>query len=513
MPKYDCSRCEQLQEVLARSCQAELEDARKAVRAAETESKVLEHEETIELILDVAGAEKYGADGQMNRPPWHGVGQALAPEIASQGPAVQAEFNKALEAARNNPKNEDAKKPTDGVTLLEGKKNPPITPVDPKTTEVVLPDGSPEGVPVRDIEDRLKEGQYEDVEQDLDRVLRNDPGNVKARSLRSSARLKQGDLEGALSDAEAVLAEDPENKEARQIKDYVELTGRVQDTSMKLKGPDFGSKDMGARFDGGGGAGEAGAGGAANRSVRSPAQEGGGGISAVDAAGTGWTAAGRGGMETVAYAPAAQRTLPLSQGLTPSQVLVNETVRMLRFGEMSGALLSATRAIQADRANARAWGARAAVSNRLKNHDAAISDATQALKLDPRNVPALLERGFAQLNMSNYSAALEDIGQALKIEPMNALAYLYRGMVFEKLARHTEALSDYETAAKLDPSLRNFWEEAKERILGKKPGNEAAKGMIAKRIGSWAVPVGLAFLLIVLGLWRRRMGSGPRPST
>ncbi|MFA6317794.1 MAG: tetratricopeptide repeat protein, partial [Elusimicrobiota bacterium] len=194
----------------------------------------------------------------------------------------------------------------------------------------------------------------------------------------------------------------------------------------------------------------------------------------------------------------------MSQGLTPSQVLVNETVKKMRLGDLSGSLLAATRAIQEDKGNTHAWGVRAAVSNRLKNYDAAISDATEALKLEPKNVPALLERGYAQLNLSNYSAALEDIGAALKIEPMNALAYLYRGMVFEKLARFTEALTDYETAAKLDPSLRHFLEEAKDRILGRKKGAGGGRGLSVKRVAFWAVPVGLALLLILIGVWRRK---------
>ncbi|MBI4677771.1 MAG: tetratricopeptide repeat protein [Elusimicrobia bacterium] len=481
------------------------------MQAAETESEILQHAKTIMLILNVAGAEKYGADGQISMQPWHGLWQPLAPEITKQGQAVQAEFNKALEVVRNKSKTENLEKPTDGVPPQEDKKGPPVV---PGTGEVVFPDGSPEGVPVRDIEDRIKEGQYEDAERDLDRILRYDPQNAKARALRSSARLKQGDFEGALADAEAVLAQDPENKEARQIKDYIELTGRVKGTDMKLKGPDFGSKDMGARFDGGGSAGLAGSGGLMGRPGRSPSQAGRGQAEAVDAAGTGWTATGRGGPDAGAYAPASQGTLPMSQGLNPSQVLARSADKKLRLGDLSGAFLEATRAVQADRGNPAAWTLRASVSNKLKKYDAAISDATEALRIEPKNVPALLERGLAQYNLANYPAALEDIGQALRIEPMNALAYLYRGMVFEKLSRYTEALSDYEMAAKLDPTLRQFWEDAKARLLGKKTGAGGAKARPARRVALRAAFAGIAVLLVLAWLWSRRRkpdeGSEPQ---
>ncbi|MBI5209077.1 MAG: protein kinase [Elusimicrobia bacterium] len=351
-------------------------------------------------------------------------------------------------------------------------------------------------------EQLLSGGDPAGAEKMLDKLLESDPKNPDLLSMRSVARLNQGKPDGALKDAQAALALDPENKLARDMSDFITLSGQAKDTGVQLKKPDFGERNLSSGFDGGGGAGKAGRGGGR---LGAPAGRGSppgsaGGVDAVPAGG--WVAGGR-EVGAGAYAPAAQMTLPMSQGLTGSQVLVQSAAKKLRLGDASGAFLEATRAIQADRRNAQAWTVRAGVSNRLKNHDAAIADATEALKVDPKNVPALLERGFAQYSLSNYSSALADIGSALALDPMNALGYLYRGMIFEKMARYKEALADYETAARLDPSLRHFWEEAKKRLQGQ-GGKGGGPGLAsAKRAALWGGPAA-ALVLVLAGVWRKR---------
>ncbi|MBI5623941.1 MAG: tetratricopeptide repeat protein [Elusimicrobia bacterium] len=366
------------------------------------------------------------------------------------------------------------------------------------------------------VEALLDQGKAAEAEDLLDELLQDDPENPELLAMRSVARLNQEDKSGALSDAKASLKSDPENKTAQEVKDFIELTGRAAGVSLKLKGPKWESKDMGSRFDGSGGDGAAGAGGKlmAGGGWRSggPSRASGGGYDAVDAGGSGWSATGS-GPGAGAYAPGAQATLPMSQGLTGSQVLVREARKKLRLGDLSGAFLEAARALQADARNPAAWTTRAAVSNKLKNFDAAIGDATEALKLEPKNVPAMLERGYAQYNMGNLTAALEDIGSAIKIEPMNALAYLYRGMIFEKMTRYTEALADYETAARLDPTLRQFWEDAKTRLLGGGKG-KGKTGPGARRPGRglfWLIPSGLSLLILVIFI-RRRLKERAQPA-
>jgi tetratricopeptide (TPR) repeat protein len=352
-------------------------------------------------------------------------------------------------------------------------------------------------------------GKPAEAERMLDKMLEADPKNPDLLAMRSVARLNQNEKSGALADADAALEADPKNKTAQEVKDFIELTGRAAGTDLKLKGPQWESKNMGARFEGAGGAGWDGTGGQGSgfgSRAQRPSQAR-GGYDAVDAGGSGWAATGR-GPGAGAFAPSAQGTLPLSQGLSASQVHLREADKKLRLGDLSGAFLEATRAVKADARNAGAWLSRAAVSNRLKNHDAAISDATEALKLEPKNVPALLERGYAQYNLGNLSAALEDIGSAIKIEPMNALAYLYRGMVFEKMMRYTEALADYETAAKLDPTLRQFWEDAKARLLGRKAKAAKASGRSGRGcLIRWSVWGGLAllFLFSAIRMARKRL--------
>ncbi|MFA6317795.1 MAG: hypothetical protein WC943_10285 [Elusimicrobiota bacterium] len=130
-----------------------------------------------------------------------------------------------------------------------------------------------------DLEAMVKSGKTSDVEAMMDRILRADPENADALVVRSWARLNQDDKNGALKDADAALDADPKNETAQQIKDFIELTGRAAGTDLRLKKPEFESKNMGARFEnmaGGGfdgGMGKLMSGGA----MRGPGQAGGGG--------------------------------------------------------------------------------------------------------------------------------------------------------------------------------------------------------------------------------------------
>lgn len=342
----------------------------------------------------------------------------------------------------------------------------------PDASKVIFNDGSKDGVKLVDLQKLITAGQAPAAENTLNQIVQNNSKNPLALQIRALSRLNQGNTAGALADVKATLAIAPNNKIAQQMQAFLENSGRAKDKELKLHAPDFGAMML---------ASAPGAGSAARLS--------GGKLNPSKA------------FNDATYGKLWGR-LPSAQNLTPSEALVQEALRWGHIGDLKGARQAATRAIEADKTNPKAWGLRAALSNRMRDYTAAESDATEALKLNPRLVPALLERAFARYNLGNYSAALEDIGRAIKIEPMNALAYLYRGMVLEKLSRFAEALSDYEKAGQLDPTLKYFWDEAKTRILGIKPGG---KGSVAKQVGLRAgVAGGVMLLALAAYYWRRK---------
>jgi tetratricopeptide (TPR) repeat protein len=178
----------------------------------------------------------------------------------------------------------------------------------------------------------------------------------------------------------------------------------------------------------------------------------------------------------------------------------------LKLKDKTGALMAATRAIEADPKNPDAWAARAEVSNKVGNYAAAVKDADQALALDPTNAKALRERSYANYNLGNYKQAFDDADKAVKLDPSNALGYLYRAMAREKLGDIPGALKDYQTASALDPSLKPFLDDALARQSGGGP-TLSALGLRGRSLGFLAVAAVLGISLIALGLRKDSRGA------
>ena len=220
----------------------------------------------------------------------------------------------------------------------------------------------------------------------LDRAVELDPKNPDAYSVRAQIRAAAGDKEGAVADARAAMRLDPKNDLARLILGHAEEIGRAGSKS-RFGSPAFGA--VGEAGDAGGGRPGAGAFGPGD-------------------AGKAQTTGSPGPPGPAAAAP------------TTFQQFVLQKIRTkLGVGDLTGALLEASRAIDADPKNAAAWALRAEISNRLKNWEGAVKDATEALRLDPQNAAALRERAYANIQLGNYQAALEDLDKAVTLEPSN----------------------------------------------------------------------------------------------
>jgi tetratricopeptide (TPR) repeat protein len=257
-----------------------------------------------------------------------------------------------------------------------------------------------------------------------------------------------------------VLQRNPSDAKALEFKAYYESTQRRVENKVRLAKPDFGAslKDGGAPGD----AGLTGAAGPGGRSTWS------GGPS------------GSGAAKPAALDPAAAA---LGGPPSPAQPLIASAWRKYGLRDYSGSLLDATRAIQADSRNARAYSFRAFLSNRigelktspeerLAQFQAALGDADAALALDPGNVQGLLERGYAQIQLGNYQLAMGDIRKALELNPKVGLGYYYLALALEKVDQPQEALRNLELAVRYDPALKPLCDEMRSRISGNKAGRQ-----------------------------------------
>jgi tetratricopeptide (TPR) repeat protein len=185
---------------------------------------------------------------------------------------------------------------------------------------------------------------------------------------------------------------------------------------------------------------------------------------------TGPAAAGAPGFGTAARPQAAAAAGPAAgaapQGGAPASPLLQKAWSKAALGDLTGALLLASQAIEAAPKDARGWALRAEILGRLKSYEAAVKDAAQALALDPVNAQALRAKAYAELQLGRLDEALADADRAVRVEPGSALGHLYRAMILEKLGRAAEALAEFDRAAGLDASLAPLAAEARGRLGG-----------------------------------------------
>ncbi len=318
----------------------------------------------------------------------------------------------------------------------------------------------------------MKEGDQKQASAAVEQVLARDKGNPEALGLRAYQRAGEGRIDEAAKDADAALSRDANNELAQRIKAYAESTKR-HIVAKPLPSLDFGAKrDLGGL--------------------------GGGIIGRADA-----------GLQEASGSKAAPSGVMTPTAML-SQSLAESARGKLRMGDPTGALLDVTRAVAADKTNVRALALSAAISNRLKNYEAAKISADEALRLKPEDADALLERGYAQVQLGNYQLGLADVEKALSVGGESGLGRFYRAMALEKLGRVAEAVADYKAAAVLDLVLKPLVDEALARLAG---GSATAQSPRSRLPGlSVLVLLGLpAAAFILAGLRRVARGGGITP--
>lgn len=119
-----------------------------------------------------------------------------------------------------------------------------------------------------------------------------------------------------------------------------------------------------------------------------------------------------------------------------------------------GAAIDAyTRALRLNPNYAAAYVNRGNAKNALSQHQAALADYDTALRLNPNFAAAYYNRGNAERALGQYQAALTDYDKALRLNPNDAEAYINRGNAKDALGQHQAALADYDAALRLNPNF------------------------------------------------------------
>jgi tetratricopeptide (TPR) repeat protein len=135
----------------------------------------------------------------------------------------------------------------------------------------------------------------------------------------------------------------------------------------------------------------------------------------------------------------------------------HDGVRLYREGWYGAARDAFDTAVRQDPQNAAAINNRGVTKARLGDLDGAVIDYTQALELTPGDAEIVFNRANAYAAGGNLPAAIKDFTTAVTLRPDYAQAYFNRGTVRSALGDTTGALADWQFAVAVE---RDPWAKA-----------------------------------------------------
>ena len=148
----------------------------------------------------------------------------------------------------------------------------------------------------------------------------------------------------------------------------------------------------------------------------------------------------------------------------------------------------------------------AAVKGRSSDFSGAISSASKAIEIDPRYAEAYLNRGINKSMLGENNEAMSDFNKAIEINPKDSNLFLCRGRCKADLSNLTGAVEDFEKALEINPKDTAAFEDRESVIksINRKKKLDALKPlffMINKLYFVLSVPLGIflfAFARIAL---------------
>jgi len=126
-------------------------------------------------------------------------------------------------------------------------------------------------------------------------------------------------------------------------------------------------------------------------------------------------------------------------------------VRLYREGYYVSARHAFDSAILHDPKMVAAWNNRGVARVRMGDLDGAVIDYTRALQLAPGDAEVYFNRANAYAAAGNYPPAIADYTTATTIQPMYSQAFFNRGTVRVAAGDYTGALADWQWAITLEP--------------------------------------------------------------
>ena len=117
-------------------------------------------------------------------------------------------------------------------------------------------------------------------------------------------------------------------------------------------------------------------------------------------------------------------------------------------GDLNGAIIAYTEAINFNYNNVAAYTWRGNAFGSLKNFQKAIMDLSRAIQLDGNNVQAYVGLGIAYYSTGSYSQAIRALNYAIQLDPKNGQAYYARAACFKEIENYSAASQDQATAAR-----------------------------------------------------------------
>jgi tetratricopeptide (TPR) repeat protein len=133
--------------------------------------------------------------------------------------------------------------------------------------------------------------------------------------------------------------------------------------------------------------------------------------------------------------------------------LVNRGIEKGKEGDLDGAIVDFTRAIELNPKNDAPYYNRAQAKRLKKDAAGAVADYTRAIELGSQNPAAYNNRGNARAENGDRDGAIADYTRAVELKPDYARAYYNRAVAKEEKGDAIGAKADFKTAEKLDPEL------------------------------------------------------------
>lgn len=165
-----------------------------------------------------------------------------------------------------------------------------------------------------------------------------------------------------------------------------------------------------------------------------------------------------GGAASVELAKKLATTPPSDGGKADAEELTVLSRDALKVGDYVGAVLFATRAIEADPNHQPAYEARGEAYFYLSDPNTSLCSLSQALNLDSRDFFALFYRSVARHQfIQDYNGALEDATMGIQVQPaMLDLCTVRRAEVLMATHHYPEAVSDYTAAIGIQQSASSY---------------------------------------------------------